>query len=180
MSNGPSALGGAKAAARGECDIASVHLMDPATGRYNRHLLDDGLSLLPGYRRMQGLVFREGDARFAGQSLGGAVEAALADAHCVMVNRNAGSGTRILIDRLLGAHRPAGYGVQTKSHNAVAAAVQQHRADWGVAIDTVASPSATCEATARVAGSKTSSHRPLAGGMGEPSIQCRSRCMRLV
>lgn len=131
-------MGGAKAAARGECDIASVHLMDPATGRYNRHLLDDGLSLLPGYRRMQGLVFREGDARFAGQSLGGAVEAALADAHCVMVNRNAGSGTRILIDRLLGAHRPAGYGVQTKSHNAVAAAVQQHRADWGVAIDTVA------------------------------------------
>jgi len=28
--------------------------------------------------------------------------------------------------------------VQTKSHNAVAAAVSQGRADWGVAIDTVA------------------------------------------
>jgi len=28
--------------------------------------------------------------------------------------------------------------VQTKSHNAVAAAVRQERADWGVAIDTVA------------------------------------------
>ena len=57
---------------------------------------------------------------------------------CVMVNRNAGSGTRIIIDRLLGAARPSGYGVQTKSHNAVAAAVAQGRADWGVAIDTVA------------------------------------------
>jgi len=55
-----------------------------------------------------------------------------------MVNRNTGSGTRILIDRLLGDHRPAGYAVQTKSHNAVAAAVTQARADWGVAIDTVA------------------------------------------
>ena len=55
-----------------------------------------------------------------------------------MVNRNAGSGTRILIDKLLGGRRPPGYGVQTKSHNAVAAAVQQGRADWGVAIDTVA------------------------------------------
>jgi len=55
-----------------------------------------------------------------------------------MVNRNAGSGTRIIIDRLLGEHRPAGYGTQTKSHNAVAAAVAQARADWGVAIDTVA------------------------------------------
>ena len=66
------------------------------------------------------------------------MDAALADANCVMVNRNTGSGTRILIDNLLGAERPAGYGVQTKSHNAVAAAVAQDRADWGVAIDTVA------------------------------------------
>jgi putative molybdopterin biosynthesis protein len=55
-----------------------------------------------------------------------------------MVNRNAGSGTRIIIDKLLGTHRPTGYGTQTKSHNAVAAAVSQGRADWGVAIDTVA------------------------------------------
>lgn len=55
-----------------------------------------------------------------------------------MVNRNTGSGTRILVDRLLGDRRPAGYAVQTKSHNAVAAAVSQGRADWGVAIDTVA------------------------------------------
>ena len=55
-----------------------------------------------------------------------------------MVNRNAGSGTRIIIDRMLDGKRPSGYGVQTKSHNAVAAAVAQGRADWGVAIDTVA------------------------------------------
>jgi putative molybdopterin biosynthesis protein len=66
------------------------------------------------------------------------VAAALADPECTMVNRNAGSGTRVLIDKLLGARRPPGHGVQTKSHNAVAAAVQQGRADWGVAIDTVA------------------------------------------
>jgi putative molybdopterin biosynthesis protein len=55
-----------------------------------------------------------------------------------MINRNAGSGTRILIDRLLGEARPAGYMHQARSHNAVAAAVAQQRADWGVAIDTVA------------------------------------------
>jgi putative molybdopterin biosynthesis protein len=131
-------MGGARAAARGECDIASVHLMDPASGRYNQHLLTDTLSLLPGYRRMQGLVFRAGDARFAGKSLDEAMRAALADPDCTMVNRNAGSGTRVLIDKLLGAHRPPGHGVQTKSHNAVAVAVHQGRADWGVAIDTVA------------------------------------------
>jgi putative molybdopterin biosynthesis protein len=131
-------MGGAKAAQRGECDIASVHLMDAATGEYNRHLLTGALTLVPGYRRMQGIVFREGDARFAGKTAERAVEAALADRDCVMVNRNAGSGTRVLVDKLLGSSRPPGHGVQTKSHNAVAAAVHQRRADWGVAIDTVA------------------------------------------
>jgi putative molybdopterin biosynthesis protein len=132
-------MGGLNAAKRGECDIASVHLMDPASGEYNRPLLTEGLALVPGYRRMQGLVFRTGDARFAGKtSVRDAVDAALADPECTMVNRNAGSGTRVLIDQLLGARRPPGHGVQTKSHNAVAAAVHQGRADWGIAIDTMA------------------------------------------
>ncbi|MFO1310614.1 MAG: molybdopterin biosynthesis protein [Burkholderiales bacterium] len=131
-------MGGAAAARRGECDIAGVHLIDPATGEYNRHLLTDRLSLLPGYGRMQGIVHRKGDARFEGRTVAEAIAAACSDAACVMVNRNPGSGTRILVDQLLGKHRPAGYGVQTRSHNAVAAAVAQGRADWGVAIDTVA------------------------------------------
>ena len=61
-----------------------------------------------------------------------AVELAKDDPACRMVNRNQGSGTRILIDRLLGGARPAGYAVQSSSHNAVAAAVSQRRADWGV------------------------------------------------
>jgi putative molybdopterin biosynthesis protein len=56
----------------------------------------------------------------------------------MMVNRNAGAGTRILIDQLLGAARPPGHGNQPRSHNAVAAAVAQGRADWGVAIRPVA------------------------------------------
>ena len=55
-----------------------------------------------------------------------------------MVNRNQGSGTRILIDGLLQGARPAGYALQPRSHNAVAAAVAQGRADWGVAIQRVA------------------------------------------
>jgi putative molybdopterin biosynthesis protein len=55
-----------------------------------------------------------------------------------MVNRNAGSGTRILIDRLLTGRQPPGYAVQPRSHHAVAAAVAQGRADWGVAIEWVA------------------------------------------
>lgn len=130
--------GGLAAARRGECDIAGIHLMDPATGQYNRPLLDNTLSLIAGYGRMQGFVFRQGDARFEGKSLDAALAAAMSDTRCVMVNRNAGSGTRILIDQRLGDKRPSGYGTQTKSHNAVAVAIAQQRADWGIAIDTVA------------------------------------------
>jgi putative molybdopterin biosynthesis protein len=64
--------------------------------------------------------------------------AALADADCHMVNRNQGSGTRMLVDGLLKGAEPAGYWNQPRSHNAVAAAVAQGRADWGVAISSVA------------------------------------------
>jgi putative molybdopterin biosynthesis protein len=55
-----------------------------------------------------------------------------------MVNRNAGSGTRVLIDNLLRGAKPPGYANQPRSHNAVAAAIAQHRADWGIAIAPVA------------------------------------------
>src|SRR5262245_45380811 len=57
-------MGGVAAAKRGECDLAGVHLMDPATGEYNRPLLTDALTLVPGYGRMPGIVHRTGDARF--------------------------------------------------------------------------------------------------------------------
>src|SRR3954447_16131200 len=87
---------------------------------------------------MQGLVFRAGDGRFEGFGAAEALRAALADPDCIMVNRNQGAGTRILIDRLLGTARPEGYWNQPRSHNAVAAAVAQHRADWGVTIAPVA------------------------------------------
>jgi putative molybdopterin biosynthesis protein len=131
-------LGGVAAARRGECDLAPVHLVDPATGTYNRHLLAPGLALVPGWQRMQGIVYRPGDARFADRTPQDALAGALADPDCLMVNRNAGAGTRVLIDGLLKGARPAGYGNQPRSHNAVAAAVAQGRADWGVTIEPVA------------------------------------------
>ncbi|MGD9846414.1 MAG: molybdopterin biosynthesis protein [Variibacter sp.] len=131
-------MGGVAAARHGACDIAPVHLVDPTSGTYNAHLAGNGLSLVPGWRRMQGVLFRPGDRRFEGKSAQDAIAAALADPNAVMVNRNAGAGTRILIDQALGGARPAGYGNQPRSHNAVAAAIAQGRADWGVAIEPVA------------------------------------------
>ncbi len=131
-------MGGLAAARRGECDIAAIHLMDPKTGDYNRPFLTPALDLVSGYRRLQGIVFRKGDGRFEGKTAAEAGLAAARDPDCILVNRNAGSGTRILTDRLLGDVRPTGYWSQAKSHNAVAVAVAQGRADWGVAIESVA------------------------------------------
>jgi molybdopterin molybdotransferase/putative molybdopterin biosynthesis protein len=131
-------LGGLAAAKRGECDFTPIHLFDDKTETYNTPFLDRGLELVPGWRRMQGIVFRTGDKRFEGLTAEEAVRAALADPACVMVNRNQGAGTRILIDRMLGDVRPEGYWNQPRSHNAVAAAVAQCRADWGMTIAPVA------------------------------------------
>jgi molybdenum cofactor synthesis domain-containing protein len=131
-------IGGLAAARRGECDFAPIHLFDEATESYNAPFLMAGLELVAGWLRMQGIVFRLGDARFEGFNAENAVRAALADPSCIMVNRNQGAGTRILIDRLLGEARPDGYWNQPRSHNAVAAAVAQHRADWGMTIAPVA------------------------------------------
>ena len=131
-------LGGLAAAKRGECDLAPIHLFDDRSETYNVPFLSDGLALVPGWRRMQGIVYRKRDARFEGKRVQEAVAAALADPACIMVNRNQGAGTRILIDRLLDDNRPDGYWNQPRSHNAVAAAVAQHRADWGMTIAPVA------------------------------------------
>jgi putative molybdopterin biosynthesis protein len=131
-------LGGLAAAKRGECDLAPIHLFDEKSESYNTPFLGQGLELVPGWRRMQGIVFRQGDARFKGLSAEEAVRSALADPDCIMVNRNQGAGTRILIDRLLNGARPDGYWNQPRSHNAVAAAVAQGRADWGMTIAPVA------------------------------------------
>ncbi len=104
--------GGLEASRRGECDLAGIHLFDPATGVYNRPFLTDDLELIPGYRRMQGILFRPGDDRFQQGSVEQVVERAIGDPQCFMINRNRGSGTRVLIDRLLGGARPPGYAHQ--------------------------------------------------------------------
>jgi putative molybdopterin biosynthesis protein len=122
--------GGLAAAERGECDVAPIHLLDPVTGRYNEPFLRSDIRLVPGYRRVQGVITRADERR--------EVAELLADPALRMVNRNRGSGTRVLIDELLGERRPPGYAYEPRSHFAVAAAVAQKRADWGVAIETVA------------------------------------------
>ena len=138
--------GGLTAVKREECDLAGMHLLDEDSGIYNAPFLDDTLHLVKGYGRKQGLLFRGDDARFQGLALDDALKNALprassrdpAQPEALMINRNRGSGTRVLIDKLLGGAKPQGYLVEAKSHNAVAAAIAQGRVDWGIAIEHVA------------------------------------------
>ena len=134
--------GGVEAARRGEADIAGVHLLNPTGDVYNKHLLDDSLRLIKGYRRTQGILFRKGDDRFAGKSVQDILQLAASDHSIQMVNRNQGSGTRILIDNLLSEFDtlPNGYLFQSRSHHAVASSIQNGSADWGIAIQGVVSP----------------------------------------
>ena len=133
-------MGGVLAAERGECDLAGTHLLDENTGEYNSHLLTPELHLQKGYRRSQGLLFRKDDSNFTDfkSDFENTIQQIINNAEVRMINRNRGSGTRILLDRLLADKRPAGFFQEAKSHNSVAAAISQNRADWGIAIRSVA------------------------------------------
>lgn len=138
MSVGSSA--GLLAVKKGQCDIAGVHILNPDNNLYNQHCISQGLRLIKGYQRKQGIIFREGDSRFQGSNVGEAINNIKNDTSCLMINRNLGSGTRVLIEQMLDGSKPNGYLVQTSNHRAVYAAIQQKRADWGVAIQSLTEP----------------------------------------
>jgi len=128
---------GLSALGRGEGDVGGTHLLDAETGIYNEPFLPPGVRLIPGYDRRQGLAYRADDPAFAGAGGDALLGEIRSDRHR-MVNRNPGSGTRILIDQLLDGSKPPGYLHQVKTHNGVAAAIEQRRADWGMTLETVA------------------------------------------
>jgi putative molybdopterin biosynthesis protein len=131
---------GLAAAKNGLCDVAGIHLLDMESGQYNHPFADETVEIVSGYGRMQGLVHRLEDSRFneAEEDLALAVAHAIRSDDVTMINRNRGSGTRLLIDALLAGARPPGYSIEASSHQAVATAIAQGRADFGVAIDIVA------------------------------------------
>lgn len=144
---------GLQAARRGEAEVAGIHLLDEQTGEYNGPFLrpGDGLALVRGYVRRQGLIYRPGADLPQPLTFERLVEMAATEGKLVLINRNRGSGTRILFDMRLQSCAPSlsmscdklteslrGYDTEAKSHNAVAASIALRKADWGLAIDTVA------------------------------------------
>jgi putative molybdopterin biosynthesis protein len=142
--------GGLAAIRRGEADIAGTHLLDERTGEYNISFLDrygikDKTILVRGYDRKQGLIVKKGNPK----RITGPEDLFREDLS--FINRNPGSGTRILLDMKLNEvaqskkipfeeviSKVKGYRTEAKSHTAVAVAVLQGKADVGLGIETVA------------------------------------------
>jgi putative molybdopterin biosynthesis protein len=143
--------GGLSAIRRGEADIAGTHLLDEETGMYNKpFLLKYGLSkkalMVKGYIREQGLIVAKDNPKKVKD-----IEDMLRE-DISIINRNPGSGTRMLLDmhlRRIAAEKSMdfgeliakirGYSIEAKSHTAVAVAVLMGKADVGIGIKTVAS-----------------------------------------
>ncbi len=135
-------LGGLHSIRRGETHMAGTHLLDPATGAYNipdveRVLPDLPVVLVHCVRRSQGLVVPRGNP-------GGLAEIAdLGRRGLRFVNRQAGSGTRVLLDYRLGRlgidpSAIQGYDHEEFTHMAVAVAVASGLADTGLGIRSAA------------------------------------------
>jgi len=131
-------MGGLMAIKRGGCHMAGSHLLDTADGTYNvayvkRFLPDIPVRIVHLVFREQGLILAKGNPKGI-QGIGD-----LARKDVRFINRQAGSGTRILLDYRLGQlsidpKDIQGYESDEYTHMAVAAAVLSARADAGLGI----------------------------------------------
>ena len=131
-------LGGLIALKRGETHIAGTHLLDEETGEYNlsfvrRYVTGCNVVVVNLVRRVQGLIVPKGNPR------GVASLEDLGRDDVTFVNRQRGSGTRVLLDYKLkeldiAPERINGYDREEYTHLAVAAAVAGGKADVGLGI----------------------------------------------
>jgi putative molybdopterin biosynthesis protein len=142
MSAHVGSMGGLMAIRRGEAQIAGIHLLDSATGRYNVPMLqrlfpDGSVVLIEGVRRTQGLLVVAGNPK----KISGLCD--LSRPGLRYVNRQAGSGTRLLLDDQLKRLQISpsaidGYGREELTHSAVAAQIAAGSADAGLGIHAAA------------------------------------------
>ncbi len=135
-------FGGILAIKERMCHVAGCHLLDPADGSYNisslrEYLPDRALRLITLVHREQGFILPKGNPK------------EIKDIHDLLrdsitfVNRQAGSGTRVLLDYQLQRNhldpdQIAGYDQDEYTHMAVAVAVLSGKADVGLGIRSAA------------------------------------------
>jgi putative molybdopterin biosynthesis protein len=131
-------LGGLIALSNGESHMAGSHLLDPETGEYNLRYVKEYVTLKPVRiialaKRDQGLLVRKGNPKKI------ITLADLRRKDVTIINRQRGSGTRILLDFHLDKNKLLpkdinGYGQEEYTHLGVAAAVISGRVDCGLGI----------------------------------------------
>ncbi len=135
-------IGGLLALQRGEAHLSGCHLLDPETGEFNLPYLAEYLPDVPAYLvglsvRQQGLMVAAGNPK----DIHTLTDLTYGDIS--FVNRQRGSGTRLLLDHHLARLSVApegvrGYNREEYTHLAVAAAVASGRVDCGLGIQAAA------------------------------------------
>ncbi|MFW5999407.1 MAG: substrate-binding domain-containing protein, partial [Halanaerobiaceae bacterium] len=123
---------------RRECHLAGIHLLDPERGEYNlpylkKYLPDREIKLVNLAHRRQGLLVEAGNPL----EISGLADLACGDIS--FLNRQRGSGTRILLDYLLEEEgidpsEITGYGREEYTHLTLAGTIEAGGADAGVGI----------------------------------------------
>ena len=133
-------FGGIMAIKSKGCHIAPVHVLDD-DGSYNVNIidkyLDDNYNLVRGVSRVQGLMVKKGNPKNI-KSLKDLLKDDI-----TFVNRQRGSGTRILLDYMLkkeeiDGSKITGYDFELSTHMLVASSVKDPRFDCGMGIVSVA------------------------------------------
>jgi len=135
-------MGGLMAIKKGACHMAGAHLLDPEDGTYNvsyikKYLPDEKVWVVNLVMRDQGLILPRGNPK----QIKGVEDFKNSD--LFFINRQPGSGTRILLDyrlKSLGISPSdiSGYENEEYTHMSVAVAVLSGRADGGLGIHAAA------------------------------------------
>ncbi len=131
-------IAGLLALKRGETHIAPIHLLDTESGEYNlsyirKYLKGEEVVLIKGVKRIQGIITQKGNPKSITKF------SDICNENIRFVNRQKGSGTRILTDYLLtqnniDSSQINGYHREMTTHMAVAAAVSSNSADCGIGV----------------------------------------------
>lgn len=129
-------MGGITAVKSGHAHTGGIHLLDTQSGEYNlsyikKYFPQGGVVLIEGVRRTQGIITAAGNPKN--------IKAFADIADLSYVNRQRGSGTRILCDYLalqagLETEKIYGYGREEYTHTGVAALIAAGSADAGLGI----------------------------------------------
>jgi molybdate-binding protein/DNA-binding transcriptional regulator YhcF (GntR family) len=135
-------LGGLIALQEEKADLAGTHLLDEETGEYNipfikRVLPGRDIAVVNLVYRIQGLMFAAGNPK----EIKGLADLRRPD--ITFINRQKGSGTRVLLDIQLkrngiDSRDIRGYTTEMDTHLAIASAIAQREADSGLGIEAAA------------------------------------------